>query len=100
MIYFLRTATISQGKQQEAIQWAIKVAKYLNDKYPEMNVQVLRNINGPLNQVHWAVGYESLAVMEESRAKRLTDAGYQDLLGETSELFDPLVVDNFYQVIE
>jgi hypothetical protein len=100
MIYQMRTATISQGKQQEATQWALKVAKYLSEKYAAVNVQVLRNINGPLNQVHWAVGYASLGVMEETRAKWRTDEGYQDLLGEASALFGPLVVDNFYRVVE
>ena len=102
MIYLIRSATAHQGKQGKAIEWALKVAKYFNDKYSDVNVRVMRNINGPTNQIHWAVRYGSLAAMEKNAAKWSTDAGYQDLLVEAGEqeLFAALVVDNLYRVVE
>jgi hypothetical protein len=89
-----------QGKYGEAVEWALKVAKYFNDKDSGMRVRVLRNINGPWNEIHWSVRFESIAAMGESRASWPTDEGYQALLAETEGMFEPLVVDNFYEAVE
>jgi hypothetical protein len=101
MITFVRTADIRDGKAQPAIEWALKVAAYLNETL-QTNVAVQRNVAGPVNQLHWFSTHDSLASVEEIGAKIQVDAGYQQLLAESNE--DPLffansVVDNLYQSI-
>ena len=100
MVYMVRTIRHQAGKAQEAFQWAVKVATYLNERYPEMNIEVLRNINGFLDYVHWAVRYESLAVFEEVGNKLDEDTGYQDLLAETEGMFvGSSLEDNLYATV-
>ena len=101
MVYMVRSVRTEAAKDAEAVQWAVKVAAYVNETYPSINVRVLRNINGPLQAVHWAVRYESLAALEEISAKLGADAGYQELLAETEGMFVPgTLVDNLYRTVE
>ena len=51
MILSIRTFTIQDGKQREAISALVAMAKYLTETYGS-NVYVERNISGPANQVH------------------------------------------------
>jgi len=66
------------------------------------HVQVLRNIGGPVWQVHWISNYESLAAFEEMRKRIEADEGYLKLLGEGRDqqlLVASSVVDRLYEVI-
>lgn len=100
MIYLVRSTTMRPGRGQEAIQWALEVAKYVSDNYPDSHIEVVRNISGPRNQIHWSVRYESLAVSEAVGAKLATDRGYQAMLVKAAELFDSPLVDHYYHVID
>ena len=78
------------------------MAGYLNEKYPSAKVQVIRNVNGRLDQVHWMVSYESLADMEELGKQLQEDAGYGELVAEAQGkgLFDgSTIVDNLYATV-
>jgi len=47
MIYQIRTVRTEATEDEEAVQWAVKVAAYLNETYPDMHVEVVRNISWP-----------------------------------------------------
>jgi len=85
MIIWTRTADISPGKIEQAFAWAVKVAAYGNKKYPSVHIQVLRNYTGPVYQLHWIAGHESLAAFEKWRKQLETDEGYRALLAEVRE---------------
>jgi hypothetical protein len=102
MITLIRTANMHDGKGHEAFAWAIKLGHYLNEKFSEGSVQVVRNIGGPVWQVHWVVSFESLATLEEVMKRVEADSGYLELLGEArdQELFiSSGTVDSLYETI-
>jgi len=81
--------------------FAVKVATYITENLGTQ-IQVLRNVGGPVNQVHWIATYESLAEYEASMKKIENDEGYQGLLGELQEpslYIVSSVVDNLYESI-
>lgn len=89
MAYLLVTsANVTPGKRQEAIQWAQKAAAYITDKYSELTVQIMENINGPVNQLHWVESWDTLAPWEEYAKQVDADSGWQALLAEGGGLFD------------
>lgn len=99
MVRWTRTAAAQDGKEPQAFEWAVRVAKYVSDNFAGAQVLVLRNLSGPIFQIHWVVDYESLADLERVLQQVEGDAGYQDLLTESrdADLFDSrTVVDNYY----
>lgn len=102
MITNVRSATIQQGVPVEsAFEWAVKVAMYVNQTFGT-NVQVQRNLTGPLYQVHWVNTLESLAQVEEIGQKLQADQGYASLLADAREqgLFvTASIEDHLYQSI-
>ena len=87
MIYNVRSGEILDGKMAAAMEFAVKVASYVNANYPGLNVQVLRNVSGLVNQVHWVASYESLAALEEANAEINADPGYQEIVATAEGLF-------------
>ena len=100
MIYGVRTANIQGGKIGEAFEFAVKMAAYLNEKFPDIGVQVLRNTPGPVYQLHWVARYESLAAFEDIWAQMSADPGYLELYAAGVGLFDASsMVDRWYQTV-
>jgi len=100
MIYLVRTAEIQEGKTEAAFELATKIAGHINDHISGINVLVLRNLNGPLNQVSWVASYESLAALEERSAVLAADSGYQALAAQAQSLFvGSSFVDNLYSSV-
>lgn len=102
MITRVRTANMHDGKGHEAFAWAVKVATYINENFSGSNIQVMRNVGGPVWQVHWVDSHESLAAYEEVMKKVEADSGYLELLGEARDqkLFvSSSIVDSLYQAI-
>ena len=100
MVYLVRSARAQQGRSQAALPWAFEVATYLNENYPQVNVKVLRNISGPIDQVHWVARYESLAALEETRNTMAKDETYQKLVGAFQSIFVlESAVDNIYATV-
>ncbi len=101
MITFARSADIRDGKQQPAIAWALKVAAYVNDNLGT-NFQVMINVAGKINQLHWVGTFDSLASFDASAGKINNDAGYQELLAEgTSEelFFANTLMDRLFRTV-
>ncbi|MDA2923601.1 DUF6039 family protein [Acidobacteria bacterium AH-259-L09] len=102
MITWVRTASIQDGEMQEAFAWAVKVASYVNKNISEANVQVMRNVGGPVYQLHWVCNYESLAAFEEVMKKVEEDSGYQELLTEVRQekaFVGTSIVDSLYETV-
>jgi hypothetical protein len=100
MVYLIRSARAQPGRAQAALPWAVGVASYLNEHYPDINVQIVRNVNGPIDQVHWVARYASLAALEETRRKLDQDDAYQELVGAFQSIFDlRSAVDNIYETV-
>ena len=102
MITWVRTANMHDGKGQDAFAWAVKVAHYVNGKFSGANVQVVRNVGGPVWQVHWVANYESLAAFEEIMKTLEADSGYLELLGEARDqklFISNSIVDSLYEAI-
>jgi len=100
VVYFVRTASIRAGKAKEALAWAAQIATYVNQKHPGFNVQVLHNVAGPLNQIHWVGTCESLAAFEQIFMKLQTDPSYEALVAGAPELFvEGSAVDNLYRTL-
>jgi hypothetical protein len=85
MITVVRTYTIQKGKQQAAIACAIKAAAHSNATYPGQ-ARVVRNINGPANQLHYVHDWESLATWEASVAEAKDDTQLMALFAELGTL--------------
>ena len=101
MITAVRTANIHDGKANEAVAWAIKTATYVSENLG-VNLQVMRNVGGPVFQLHWVSNYESLAAYEAAMARIEADEGYQGLLaeGRNQGLFiASSIIDNLYASI-
>ena len=97
MITVVRTYIIQQGKHQEAIEKATKAAAHANETYPAQ-ARVVRNINGPDNQLHYVVDWESLAMWEASKAKGTEDAKLLALFAELGALCEGQTI-NLYQTV-
>lgn len=101
MITFVRTANVHDAKLPMAIEWALKVSAYINEKYGT-NIGVQRNVAGMVNQVHWVNMHETMDEAMDLAAKLNMDEGFNQLLAESGEqgLFAAnSVIDNFYQSI-
>ena len=98
MITFVTTADIRQGKEAEAFQFAVKLSSYVIENFSTIkDLQVLRNLSGQTNQVHWVGVYESLADVEEINKWMAEDAGFREKTASSSELFiEGSFVDRFY----
>ena len=59
MIKHVFSHTVKPGKMQEARQAALDLATYLAENYG-LKSEVLSNISGPSNRLHWVSSYESL----------------------------------------
>jgi hypothetical protein len=99
MVYFARSERFVGRKAQEAIEWALKVADYVNKKY-DTNVEVLMNVTGAQTELHWFARGESVGEIEELFGKLLSDAGYKKMLEESEGLFvDGTLKDHYYRLV-
>jgi sulfopyruvate decarboxylase TPP-binding subunit len=86
MILSIRTFTIQDGKQREAISALVAIAKYVNETL-DGAVYVERNISGPQNQVHLISERESLAAWESAMKKTVADERLWGMISEFEATF-------------
>ena len=85
MITYTLSMSIHDGKLVDAFSWAAKVAAHINQKFPGSNVQVVRNVGGPMYELHFVSVSESLAAYDALTKQMQADEGYQKLLNEGRE---------------
>jgi len=100
MIYRIRTITLSRKEIIESRSVFTEAANYINSKYPDVTSEILINISGSLNQIHWSTKCDSLAILEAYEAKRNQDPEWIAIVQKWFAEADPQdMVDNFYEVI-
>jgi hypothetical protein len=99
MYYFVRTATIGQGMEMPAVEFAALVSEHINKTYPGHSIQVLRNVGGAQDKLHWFGTYESLDATENLMAQLLEDEEYGTMVADATEagLFT-LIEDSYFRV--
>lgn len=99
MIYRARTINLTRAKVAEAHALMVKTATFVNEQFPGVTVEVLRNIGGPLNQIHLVTCCESLATLEDYEEERQLNAGWLALIEEWRALDAELstAVDHLYR---
>ena len=102
MITQVRTAAVHDGKFPEAVEIGLKVVALINDKFPDLNVQLIRNVGGPIYELHWVSSTETLATYEEVNKSIEADQGYQALVAEARQAkvyVASSLVDRLYETI-
>ena len=85
MITQVLSMSIHDGKLGGAFAWAVKIAAYINQQSPDLNVRVVRNVAGSMYELHFVSTTESLAAYEDFNKQLEADEGYQKLLSEGRE---------------
>jgi len=100
MVYHVVSAEISPGKRQEAEQFVLKMAAYVNQRFPGANAHVIKNINGNQDNMHYVETFESMGAWEASEKDLETDADWLSLVGGGGGLAVPgSAKHNFYQIL-
>lgn len=80
MVYQVISFTSKSGKMQDARQLLLELVAHANDNYSDMaKVEVLSNINGPTNRLHWLVNLQSLGDWEVALEKWSEDSKAEEL---------------------
>jgi len=85
MITTIRSAEVRAGKADRAFKWAVEVTQYVNREVPDLEVQVYRNVGGPLFEVHWISHFPSLAAYQASRDRLESHVGFIEKVSEAAE---------------
>lgn len=82
MIYRVRTLNLTRTKVTEAHTLILKAAAYVNENFPGVTVEILRNVGGPVHQIHMVTCCASLEDLEEYEEERQLDTDWLALLEE------------------
>lgn len=100
MIYRIRTITLARKELSQSQAHFVDAANYVNSKYPEVTSEILLNISGSLNEIHWLTKCDSLATLEAYEAKRDQDPEWQAIVQKWIAESSPQdIVDNFYEIV-
>lgn len=86
MIYFLRSATVAQGKIIGALSFAREIAEYVRTK-TGTDVKIGTPVGGQANRIGWFAQYENLAALDTFQTTLLQDSGYLALVTKGGENF-------------
>jgi hypothetical protein len=90
MVTFMRSAEVNGVEnQQKAMEWAKRIAKYVDGKFGLSDVQVGVEAYGRAGRMFWIGKQESLESLGRGTQQLLTDAGYQGELMKAVGLFAP-----------
>lgn len=82
MIYRVRTLNLARTKVTEAHALILRVAAYVNANFPGVTVEILRNVGGPVHQIHMVTCCASLEDLEEYEEERQLDSEWLALIEE------------------
>lgn len=90
MITLIRSAAINGNEnRQKAIEWARRMAQYVDGKFGFSDVHVGIEVYGHVGRIHWIAKHESLESLGRGAQQSLPDAGYQQELLKGAGLFAP-----------
>lgn len=100
MIYFLRSATIAQGKMADAISFAREIAAFIKKKMG-LTVSIGMPVGGQASRIGWFVEYENLAQLDEMQTKLLQDPEYLALVTKGADNFVAgSLQDNIWRILK
>lgn len=82
MIYRVCTLNLKRPTVSAAHALMLRVAAYVNENFPGVTVEVLRNVGGSLEQLYLVTCCASLTELEEYEAERQLDRVWLALLEE------------------
>jgi hypothetical protein len=82
-----RTVLVKASETQRAVQFAVAVTEYVNQTYPEINVEVYMETMGDYGKIHWFVDYESLEQMQRIFDATAADTTYNQMIVEVAGAF-------------
>lgn len=85
MIRTMRSLEIQPGKDDEAFEFAQRVANYINEKSPGETMEVWCCLSGSLRQLHFVGSYDSLAVFDKIDVWMASDEGFRNFGEEIRE---------------
>jgi len=85
MIKIMRSFKINPGKEAQAIEYAIKTAKFMTGNSPDGALEVWQSLDGDIRQIHFVSTAESLASFDESMAFMDNNEGYAEIIKENVE---------------
>jgi hypothetical protein len=87
MIRFQREARVARGKEQEAVAWAKQISDFLNQKFPEAQVQTFTSRFGSMGRVYWMADLPDLAALDAYQQQIAEDEEYWKLIAKSNDLF-------------
>jgi hypothetical protein len=87
MVYYVSTLTVPESPGGEnlnkMVDWAKRLTKRMQSKWPEWDAELLTNFTGPTNEIHWISKYESPdareALLQEYHQDEDIKAPYEEL---------------------
>jgi nucleotide-binding universal stress UspA family protein len=90
MVTLIRTADVNGAdKRQKALEWAKKVAEYVNGKFGLVDVEVGIEAYGSVGRVFWIGREESLESLARGALDSMADEAYLQIEAQTAGLFVP-----------
>ena len=102
MITFVRSAEAERDKVNDAFAWAVQLVNWINGKFPDTTVRVMRNISGSIHGLHFVTNAESLGQLEQVMGQMEVDPEYQNMITEAREkgyFVQGSLQDNYYRSI-
>ena len=82
-----RTVLTKSGGTERAAQFAVAVTQFVNQKYPEINVEVYMEILGVSGKIHWFADFESMEQLQRITDGLATDAEYNQMVLDVAGVF-------------
>jgi hypothetical protein len=100
MVYHVFSANTVPGKDKAAEQFLLKVAAFVNQKFPGVNSHILRNFDGKSNRMHIVETWDSVGAWEVGDNQTQADPNWPILMQEALGLFDENSFErHFYQIV-
>jgi len=82
-----RTVLTRSGETLRAAEFAVAIAEFVNQKFPEINVEVYMETLGVSGQIHWFVDFESMEQLQRIMDGLAMDAEYNQMVLDVADVF-------------
>ncbi len=87
----VRFQRVGQGTGAQSLVWALEVAKYINEKFPQNPVQVYTERFGDVAKVYWVSDWDNIATLDARQEAIQADEGFVTMIVKAQQdgLFVP-----------
>ncbi len=82
-----RTVLTRSGETLRAAEFAVAIAEFVNQKFPEITVEVYMETLGVSGKIHWFVDFESMEQLQRIMDGLAMDAEYNQMVLEVADVF-------------